>query len=148
MPPEQYFEQIDLGQDCEAHTYRKHETVQVEFASAPGVIASREGPNHYEVGAALVTGSTGDRWSVSRERFDARYEPVPPLASGAPGSYRNKPLPVLAKQMPQDFSVPRSLQGDRLRGRAGDWLMQYAPGDWGIVEGAKFRQVYRLVKDP
>jgi len=27
---------------------------------------------------------------------------------------------------------------------AGDWLMQYAPGDFGIVAGARFNAVYRV----
>jgi hypothetical protein len=29
-------------------------------------------------------------------------------------------------------------------GAAGDWLMQYAPGDFGIVAGARFSSVYRV----
>ena len=34
--------------------------------------------------------------------------------------------------------------GDVLHGAAGDWIMQYAPGDYGVVQAARFAKVYRL----
>lgn len=137
------FESVDLRQDRRAASYVKHETVQVVFAPGTGCLASREGPNHYFAADALITGSGGDRWSVARDRFDQRYQPVPPLAHGADGAYRSRPLPVLARQIPEAFKARRSLAGDLLRGNPGDWLLQYAPGDWGIVEDGKFRRLYR-----
>jgi hypothetical protein len=139
------FEGVDLRADEGAGRYVKHETVEVQFARAPGALASREGANHYDVGDALITGSGGDRWSVTRARFDARYEPVPPLRAGHDGAYRNLAQPVLARQIRAPFSVRRCEGGDLLRGRSGDWLLQYAPGDWGIVDAAKFRRVYRAL---
>lgn len=132
---------IDLRRDDAANLYVKEEAVQVIFATEPGELVSREGPNRYRVGDAIVTGSTGDRWCVSRERFDARYDPVPGMA----GAYRNKPVPVLAREMEQAFSIARSAGGDVLHGKPGDWLMQYAPGDYGITERARFLAVYRRV---
>jgi hypothetical protein len=62
------FEAIDLRHDTHAAWYLKHETVEVVFARSAGSIASREGPNHYRAGDALLSGSGGDRWSVTRER--------------------------------------------------------------------------------
>jgi len=142
------FESVDLRQDRRACRYVKHETVQVVFASNAGCIASREGPNHYRAGDALITGSGADRWSVSRERFDQRYQPLPPLPHGSDGAYRSKALPVLARQIPEHFTARRCAGGDLLRGNPGDWLLQYAPGDWGIVEDARFRRLYRRCPDP
>jgi hypothetical protein len=140
-----HFDAPDLRQDGAALSYVKDETVQVVFAPAAGSLASREGINHYGAGDALISGSGADRWSVSRERFDRRYLPLPPLTHGSDGAYRSAPLPVLARQIPEHFSVRRSAAGDLLRGDALDWLLQYAPGDWGIVEEAKFRRLYRRV---
>jgi len=37
----------------------------------------------------------------------------------------------------------RSAAGDILTGDAGDWVMQYAPGDYGVVKAARFAKVYR-----
>jgi len=52
---------------------------------------------------------------------------------------------VLAKRMDEAFSLARSAQGgDVLKGTAGDWIMQYAPGDYGVVQAARFAKVYRL----
>jgi hypothetical protein len=42
------------------------------------------------------------------------------------------------------FRCARSAGGDWLQGQVGDWLLQYAPGDYGIATDARFRLVYRL----
>jgi uncharacterized protein (DUF2237 family) len=122
----------------------KDEVVSVEFADAPGVLESAVGRNRYAAGDALLTGSTGDRWCVSRDRFDPKYQPEAPLSPGEPGRYRNCPVLVLAKRMSVAFTVERSAGGDLLEGKAGDWLVQYAPGDHGIVAAARFDRVYRV----
>ena len=134
---------LDLATDAGARWVVKDEVVLVEFAEAPGELRSAVGINRYVAGDALLTGSTGDRWCVSRDRFDAKYRPDGAQASGAAGSYRNLPARVLAKQMTVPFSVARTQGGDVLEGGAGDWLMQYAPGDHGIVARARFDEVYR-----
>ncbi|MDP1610079.1 MAG: PGDYG domain-containing protein [Sulfuritalea sp.] len=134
---------IDLNRDAAATLFVKDEVVTVAFAETAGELQSREGLNRYAAGDALITGSTGDRWSVSRRRFDAKYLAVAPLPAGANGTYRARAVPVLARQMAEAFSVARCAGGDVLRGAAQDWLLQYAPGDFGIVENARFQQVYR-----
>jgi hypothetical protein len=103
------------------------------------------GLNRYFPGDALITGSTGDRWCVSRDRFDAKYDPLPGTLRGGAGLYQNRPVTVLARRMEMPFSVARAAGGDVLRGDVGDWLVQYAPGDHGIVERTRFERVYRLV---
>jgi uncharacterized protein (DUF2237 family) len=137
-------ENPDLTCDPLACRAVKEEVVTVEFAAAPGRLMSAVGTNCYVAGDALLTGSTGDRWCVSRDRFEAKYRPVAAQPAGAAGSYRNIPSTVLAKKMPEAFSVARSAGGDVLRGTAGDWLIQYAPGDHGIVAAARFDSVYRV----
>lgn len=143
----QTLKDVDLRNDSAAASYLKQEEVQVAFAQTAGALMSLEGPNQYQIGDALITGSTGDRWSVSRERFDARYQAAAPTVDGQDGVYRNRPIPVLARRMEEDFSVHRSVGGDLLHGRAGDWLLQYAPGDYGVVEQGRFAQVYRPLAD-
>jgi hypothetical protein len=152
------FEVFDLSTDPEARAYVKDEIVEVQFATCDGLLESREGPNRYEAGDALITGSTGDRWSVSRGRFDLKYEPLAnpgdagidsaDLQPVATKRYRNRPHPVLARCILEPFTARRSAAGDRLHGTAGDWLVQYAPGDYGVVEKTRFAQVYVLSDDP
>jgi hypothetical protein len=134
---------VELRSDPRAHRYVKQEVVTVNFAAADGALMSKVGPNHYRAGDALLTGIDGDTWCVSRERFDAKYLPVAPLAHGEAGDYRNRPVPVLALQLHEPFRCQRVAGGDWLSGAAGDWLLQYAPGDHGICAAARFAQVYR-----
>ena len=134
---------IELTRDKSAARFVKHEGVDVAFALTAGELISREGPNRFDGGDALITGSTGDRWSVSRSRFDARYAPVGAVIHGEDGRYQARPVPVLAKQMTEAFSLARCVGGDMLLGAAQDWLPQYGPGDYGIVEDARFQAVYR-----
>jgi hypothetical protein len=135
----------DLTTDPAARRALKDEKVAVEFATQPGELVSAVGLNHYVAGDALITGSTGDRWCVSRDRFDAKYQPQLPTRHGNAGIYRNRPVVVLAKQMSERFSVDRMAGGDSLQGEAGDWLIEYAPGDHGIVERTRFERVYRII---
>jgi hypothetical protein len=135
--------QVELRGDPHAGSYVKEEVVQVQFAPADGALVSRVGPNHYRAGDALVTGVDGDTWCVSRGRFDAKYRPAGGQLHGQPGPYGNLPQPVLARRMESAFRCRRQVGGDWLEGAAGDWLLQYAPGDHGICASARFARVYR-----
>ncbi|WP_206952260.1 PGDYG domain-containing protein [Trinickia acidisoli] len=135
---------IDLRDDPAAGRYVKNEVVAVEFAQASGELMSLEGANRFGPGDALITGTGGARWVVERARFDDKYVPADAaLAHGAPGRYRNRPVIVLAKRMDAPFSMARRAAGDVLSGTAGDWVLQYAPGDYGVVRADRFAQVYR-----
>ena len=135
---------LDLASDAVAAQYMKDETVDVVFADREGSLQSREGINRYLSGDALITGSTGDRWTVSRDRFDAKYEAVG-INADEPRRYRAKPVKVWARQMESPFTIARCAGGDVLAGLADDWVLQYAPGDYGVVENARFQRVYRRV---
>ena len=134
---------LDLNTDSQANHFIKNEVVEVQFASQIGELMSLEGPNRYMPGDALITGSTGDVWCVSRDRFDQKYLAIAPLIHGQAGAYRNQPAPVLAKQIGESFTLARSKGGDILSGVAGDWVLQYAPGDYGVVANPRFQLVYR-----
>ena len=138
---------VDLSTADDATLFVKNETVEVVFATADSELTSREGANRYVIGDALITGTDGNRWSVSRNRFDAKYDPVAPVTAGENGHYQSKPVAVFARQMREPFTISRSANGDVLRGLAQDWLLQYAPGDHGIIANTRFLQVYRAVKN-
>jgi PGDYG protein len=121
----------------------KDEEVQVDFAVEPGLIMSAVGPNHYNAGDALITGSTGDRWTVTRDRFDAKYRPSGGQMVGVAGPYRNRPVAIWAKQIAEPFTIERCVGGDRLIGEAGDWAVEYTENDCGLVARERFAAVYR-----
>jgi hypothetical protein len=132
-----------LSVDPAAQKVVKDEEVRVEFAPAAGVLMSAVGPNHYAAQDAIITGSTGDRWTVTRDRFDAKYRPSGGQSPGEPGLYRNVPVPIFAKRIDAPFSIERCRGGDRLSGEAGDWAVEYAPNDCGLVAKDRFEAVYR-----
>ncbi len=136
---------IDLTTDPLAERYVKTEIVTVAFARQAGELASLEGPNRYQPGDALISGSTGSRWSVARQRFDAKYEAILPTVAGEDGRYRARPIAILAKQLAEAFSAERSAGGDVLHGSPGDWLLQYGPEDFGVAEQSRFMQVYEKI---
>lgn len=136
----------DLRDDPAARRARKLALdMTAEFAAGSGTLVTPEGPVAYTQGDALLTGVEGERWPVSRQRFDETYEPIAPLRPGKPGRYRKRPLVVWAKQLREAFSV--ELDGGRgtLGGQPGDWLLQYAPGDLGVVNATAFAKTYELL---
>ena len=136
----------DLAHDVRARRARKRPViVTAAFAAAPGQLATREGTVRYQAGDALVCGAAGDQWPVPRARFDAIYEPLPPLAAGAPGRYRKRPDTVFARRMDAPFEVTLPGRRGTLGGEAGDWLVQYGPGDFAVVGGEIFAQTYELI---
>lgn len=121
--------------------------VDVTFAEAPGELVTREGLVRHAAGAALLTGPLGERWPIERERFLASYVPLPPTRPGEPGQYRKIPRLVSARQLLAPCRI--RLRGGRgeLLGQTGDWLVRYAPGDFGIVGAAIFTLTYEVFGD-
>lgn len=124
---------------------RRPVTLEVRFAGAPGVLETLEGPVRYRAGAALVRGLRGERWPVERGPFELRYEPAPGTTAGSDGPYRRRPGVVLARRLTAAIEVPVGAEGDRLRGRQGDWLLQYGPGEYGVVAPDIFADTYELL---
>jgi hypothetical protein len=136
--------------DCDAsarRALRRPVTLRVRFAEAPGVLQTLEGPVRHRAGAALVCGLRGECWPVERGPFERRYEPAAGTAAGRDGLYRRRPGVVLARRLEAHIEVPVGAHGDLLRGRPGDWLLQYAPGEYGIVAPDIFGDTYALIAD-
>jgi len=138
--------ELDLREDREARSARKRAIgVRVEFAPDNGSLETREGTVGYARGDALLTGVEAERLPVPRATFDASYEPVAPTRHGKPGSYVKSPLVVWAKPMRAPFAVTLDRERGTLRGKPGDWLVQYAPGDLSVVGGSVFDETYELL---
>src|SRR4051812_13333733 len=64
-------------------TARKLEReIQVQFTSTPCTVRTREGVVHARPGDAIVTGTAGEHWRVSRAHFAEKYRAVPPTVEG------------------------------------------------------------------
>lgn len=119
--------------------------VQVQFAASPVTVQTPEGDVQGRAGDAIVTGSAGERWPVGRSRFDRQYRPVPPTQAGTAGRYVSVPGRVMAVPMTQRFEVLLEDAVSRLRGQAGDWLVDYGDGSLGIVSRAIFADTYEIL---
>jgi PGDYG protein len=119
--------------------------VQVEFTTAPCTVQTQEGVVHARPGDAIVTGTAGERWRVSRAHFGEKYQAVAPTADGAAGRYVSLPKLIQAVPMSQAFEVVLADGVSRLRGQPGDWLIDYGDGSLGIVSKAIFATTYEIV---
>ncbi len=118
--------------------------VQVRFAREDGSADTLEGPVAYRRGAALITGTGGETWPVEEPHFQAAYTPVHPTVYGEDGIYYRIPIQAWALQADQACTVTIA-SGEVLCGKAGDWLLQYESGDYGIVERVIFTTLYEPV---
>lgn len=136
---------IDLRNDDKAQTAQKRPVpVTVRFATSDGKLATREGWVRYVQGDALLTGQAGDSWPVARDTFLDRYHAEPGTRHGEDGTYVKRPLSVMVRRLEAPVSVVVGRSGDPIEGLPGDWLVQYAPGEHGIVGQGIFGTTYVL----
>lgn len=135
----------DLRTDPHAiRVVRRPTPVVVCFAAAVGTLATPEGPVHYSADAALVCDGNGRRWPVERAVFETRYTPLTPTRVGEAGRYRHVPETLLGRRIGRPFRAQLPHGRGFLKGAADDWLIQYAPGELGVVSAAAFSQTYDL----
>jgi len=128
---------IDLTNDPSAQQVQKKAIpLQFRIAEQPETIQTKEGPVKAPVGAYIMTGTKGENWPIPADKFKETYDIIDDQHAA------KKPLPVPAKQMQEDFFVTVSWSPDKLNGKPGDWLVQYGPGDYGVVGAGIFDETY------
>ena len=130
-------ESPDLSQDPEAfQTAKKPIPLQFRYAEGNEVIQTKEGSVSARPGDAIMTGTKGEQWPIPAESFAQTYDVL------KPGIASKKNIPVFAKEMRQPFQVKVSWSSDLLQGEAGDFLVEYGPGDYGVVGAEIFGETY------
>ena len=117
-------------------TAKKPIPLNYEISKTAQTIATKEGPVAARAGDAIMTGTKGEKWPIPKNKFKQTYDIV------GDGLAAKKNIPVSAQQMNKPFNVKVSWSDDLLRGKAGDFLVQYGPGDYGVVEKEIFKQTY------
>jgi hypothetical protein len=107
-------------------------------------VRTREGQVHAHIGDAILTGTKGDRWRVSRPRFADKYRPLPATRDGEDGRYAALPIRVAALRMQEGFEVLLADGVSVLTGRPGDWLVDYGDGSLGVIAPDIFATSYRI----
>lgn len=103
------------------------------------VIQTLEGPVTAAPGDVVLTGVTGEEWPVARPKFESGYDVL------QEGVCCKRPVLATATQMAQAFSVKVGWADEPIQGQAGDYLLTYGPGDFGVVRRDIFEQTYEVV---
>ena len=93
-------------------------------------------------------GVNGEKWPIRREIFDRIYEPIVPTKPGLDGRYRGIVREVGAIQLKEDRRLDLPEGRGVLRGRAGDWIVDYGDGDMSVVAKDVFAATYELLEGP
>lgn len=118
--------------------------IDVRFTDQDCTVQTQEGVVHARPGDAIITGTAGEHWRVSRARFADKYRPVPPTLAGEAGRYVSLPNRILAVPMNHEFEVLLADGVSRLSGRIGEWLVDYGDGSLGIVSPDIFATTYEI----
>ena len=140
-----YLPDIESDRRC-VRARKRINTIEAHFAKIDGTIDTPEGVVHVRSGDAIMTGTDGHQWRVSRESFAHRYQPIAPTRMGEPGRYRSVPIEVLAIAMAGPFEVVLRDGISQLHGERGDWLVDYGDGSLGVVAAAVFDSMYEIVR--
>jgi hypothetical protein len=124
---------------------KRVQQVDVRFTPVECTVKTNEGVVHARRGDAILTGTAGEHWRVSRSHFAGKYRPVPPTVAGADGRYECLPIRIKGVPMSESFEVQLADGISRLTGRAGDWLVDYGDGSLGIVSPAIFATTYEII---
>jgi hypothetical protein len=119
--------------------------IDVRFTPVACIVHTSEGEVHARPGDAIITGTTGEHWRVSRARFADKYRPVPPTVEGEAGRYVSLPNRIMAVPMTEPFEVLLADGVSRLSGGAGEWLVDYGDGSLGIVSRPIFATTYEIL---
>lgn len=119
--------------------------IDVRFTPVECTVKTSEGLVHAAPGDAIITGTAGEHWRVSRARFAEKYRPVPPTIAGEAGRYVSLPNRIMAVPMTEVFEVLLADGVSRLTGRPGEWLVDYGDGSLGIVSEDIFATTYEVV---
>ncbi|HEV2674775.1 MAG TPA: SAM-dependent methyltransferase [Aliidongia sp.] len=110
------------------------------FAQSDELIQTLEGPVWANPGDAVLTGTKAENWPIGRQNFERTYEFDP-----AAGTCYKKPMVAVAVRKDVPFSTTVSWANNPISGNSGDYLVEYGPNDFGIVQSDIFIETYAPV---
>ena len=132
---------MDLSKGEAFIAVKKPIPLEVHFAKEDGTVETKEGSQPCKAGDAIMTGTKGEHWPIPLADFNKTYEVV----DKDKGLYAKKSMEVYAREMDKPFTVNVSWSDKPLVGKPGDWLVQYKPGDFGVVDKEIFDETYNII---
>ena len=123
-----------------------HAVLSVRFAIAPEVVQTLEGAVLAQTGDAIVTGTEGETWPVTRDAFFHKYDPVAGVAQGDDGLYKKRLAFVQARQLEREETITLSNERGHLTGRIGDWCLSYGLDSQAFIRSDIFASRYEPSK--
>lgn len=131
----------ELENDPESFScFKKAIPLRFRIAHEPEVVQTKEGPVSANAGDYIMTGTEGENWPIPSSQFN--YDIL--TQDGDIGTASKKKIIVYAKEMSESFEVKVSWSPSTLKGNSGDYLVQYGPGDYGIVNKDIFQKTYEI----
>jgi hypothetical protein len=92
----------------DVHFARERDLLRADAPYNKGHIHTRETPKGdlgvvFGAGDAIVTGTHGETWPITRKTFETTYSPIAGGRMETDGKFFKKPAPVLAVQMDEPF---------------------------------------------
>ena len=110
------------------------------FAAKEEIVQTLEGAVTAKAGDAILTGTKGERWPISRDKFEQTYDYSAPT-----GVCSKKPILVDFEKMDEPFEVKVGWSAEPIKGKAGDYRLTYGPGDFGVVASEIFAETYEEI---
>ena len=120
-------------------------SVKVKFAKTHGKLKTLEGDVSYKAGAAIIQGETEEVWPLERDKFDENYEAISGTTHGIDGYYQKRLIEALAIKLTEPACIQVGYANDVIMGQPGDWLLQYAENEFGIVNSEIFKKTYTII---
>ena len=95
-----------------------------------------------------MTGVAGERWPITRARFDVTYSAIPPVRHGEDGNYLKKPMAVDATSVARETFIPVGSGKASLHARIGDWILTAPDGKQWVVAAEIFDATYQEIEAP
>jgi hypothetical protein len=116
-------------------TFKLAKSIHYDTATEPGTVDTLEGPVKYEAGHKIVTGPKGEKYPVSPESFEDKYD-VDDEHTATP-----KKIVKYAKLADHD-DVLHTSWGDLSYTKGNDVIVRHGDGDYGAVKLDIFQQTY------
>ena len=131
----------ELSKDLSSfRCFKKPIPLKFRVAQGPEKVKTKEGFVKAETGAYIMTGTKGENWPIPADQFN--YDIL--TQDGNTGTAAKKKIIVFAKEMNETFEVKVSWSSSTLKGKVGDYLVQYGPSDYGIVDKEIFSETYSM----
>jgi hypothetical protein len=129
----------DWFKDDGFNAYKRPAKERYEIASEPGTIDTLEGPVKYPAGYYIMTGSKGEQYPITPEKFRDLKDDL------GNGVCTPKKIIKVAKLADHSGSVDTSW-GEKLYYSTGeDVIVRHGTNDYGVVKKDIFAQTYEKV---